>query len=208
VHAATKGCRRCTGLSGSGGAAGPCVAEKTRACSVQHPCAMTVWRLCSDAQTSVVRDKHTRLARCYGELQLPGAGEFPIFIGVLVQPDPRRQVACTPMSTSITERVFDATDVAKQFRERAPKRAPGRQLSYTPEVTAEIYERLEAGEPIKQFCRDAGMPDRKTLRHHPACARVRCRPTRGGSSLYPPRARCPTSAKSCHWRDGQRWRGR
>src|SRR5271168_480988 len=54
----------------------PC---RFRATSVQHPCAMTVWRLCSDAQTSVVTDKHVRLARCYGEFQLPGAGEFPMF---------------------------------------------------------------------------------------------------------------------------------
>ena len=41
VHAATKGCRPCTGVSGSGGAACPWVSEKTRATPVQHPCATT-----------------------------------------------------------------------------------------------------------------------------------------------------------------------
>ena len=100
----------CTVLSGSGGVARPWMAEKTRACSVQHPCAMTVWRLCSDAQTSVVVDKHMRLARCYGEFQLPGGGEFPMFIGILVQPDSRRQMACKPTINPITERVCDAAE--------------------------------------------------------------------------------------------------
>ena len=119
-----------------------------------------------------------------------GAGEFPIFIGVLVQPDPRRQVACTPMSTSITERVFDATDVPKQFREPPPKRAPGRPLSSMPEVADELCERLEAD---KQICGDARMPDWKTLRRHRVHSAGRRRRTPGRSSFYAARARVPTS---------------
>ena len=157
MHAATKGCRMCTGLSGSGGAAGPCVAEKTRACSVQHPCAMTVWRLCSDAQTSVVTDKHIRLARCYGQFELPGAGEFPMFVGMLVQPDPISEMARKPTLNPITERVFDAAEVPEQFRDPAPKRAPGRPLSYTPEVADEFCERLEARQADLPRRRDAGL---------------------------------------------------
>jgi hypothetical protein len=79
VHAATEGCRMCTGLSGSGGAADPCVAEKIRAGSVQHPCAMAVR---GDAQTRFVTDKHMGLARCYGEFLLPGAAKSPMVIGM------------------------------------------------------------------------------------------------------------------------------
>jgi hypothetical protein len=108
--------------------------------------------------------------------------------GMLVQPDPPRETACTPTSNPVTRCVFDPPEVPEQFRDPAPKRGPGRPLSYTPEVADEICERLEAGEPIKQICREAGMPDWKIVRHHPVRARVRCRRNPGGSSFNPARA--------------------
>jgi hypothetical protein len=71
------------------------------------------------------------------------------------------------MARSATSRqvrkVVDELEASEQFRDPAPKRGPGRPLSYTPEVADELCERVEAGEPIKQICRDAGMPDWKTL---------------------------------------------
>jgi hypothetical protein len=39
MHAATYGCRVCTGVSGSGGTANQLVTEKTRATPVHVPCA-------------------------------------------------------------------------------------------------------------------------------------------------------------------------
>lgn len=40
---------------------------------------------------------------------------------------------------------------------------PGRPLSYTPELAAEICERLAAGEPLIAICRDDSMPNRCTV---------------------------------------------
>lgn len=40
----------------------------------------------------------------------------------------------------------------------APKKKTGRPSKYTPELAAEICERLSNGEPLRQICRDAHMP--------------------------------------------------
>lgn len=39
----------------------------------------------------------------------------------------------------------------------------GRPSSYTPEIAAEICERLAAGESLRAICRDERMPDRSTV---------------------------------------------
>jgi hypothetical protein len=92
-------------------------------------------------------------------------------------------------------KVVDELEVPEQFRDPAPKRGPGRLLSYTPEVANELCERLEAVEPIKQICRDALMPDWKTLRRRRRSARSRvgCRRTSGGLTSPHACARLPTS---------------
>jgi hypothetical protein len=40
----------------------------------------------------------------------------------------------------------------------APKKKTGRPSKYTPELAAEICERLSNGEPLRQICRDDHMP--------------------------------------------------
>lgn len=42
---------------------------------------------------------------------------------------------------------------------------PGRPSKYTPELVAEICERLGKGEPLAAICRDEGMPDPNTVRN-------------------------------------------
>ena len=42
--------------------------------------------------------------------------------------------------------------------EPAPRKKTGRPSKYTPELAAEICERLATGEPLAQICRDAHMP--------------------------------------------------
>ena len=121
-----------------------------------------------------------------------------MFIGMLLQTDPTREVTCEPTPGPVTRSDLNAPEAPEQFRDPAPKRGPGRPLSYTPEVADELCERLEAGEPIKQICREAGMSGWKTVRRHrTARSRVRCRRTSGGLTS-PPRARvCRRVAKSC-----------
>lgn len=63
----------------------------------------------------------------------------------------------------------------------APKKKIGRPSKYTPELAAEICERLSNGEPLRQICRDDHMPNwsvvydwmarDETLSQHIACAR-------------------------------------
>jgi predicted secreted protein len=43
------------------------------------------------------------------------------------------------------------------YAPEAPKKT-GRPSKYSPELVAEICERLSAGEPLRQICRDEGMP--------------------------------------------------
>jgi len=82
---------------------------------------------------------------------------------MLLQTDPTKDMACKPAPHPITRSELDAADVPQHFRPPESKRGPGRPLNYTPEVADELCERLEAGEPVKEICRDAGMPDWKTL---------------------------------------------
>lgn len=121
-----------------------------------------------------------------------------MFIGMLLQPDPTRETACEPTPRPATEPVLDTLEVPEQFREPAPKYGPQRPLSYTPEVADELCERLEAGEPIKQIRRDAGLPDWRTVRRrHSVRARVWCPRTSGGLISDAARARvCRRAAKS------------
>jgi len=44
-----------------------------------------------------------------------------------------------------------------------PKRKPGRPSKFTPQILAEICERLSNGEPMAQICRDDGMPGLRTV---------------------------------------------
>ena len=44
----------------------------------------------------------------------------------------------------------------------APKRT-GRPSKYTPELAAEIFERIGRGEPLLQICNDERMPERRTV---------------------------------------------
>jgi predicted secreted protein len=51
------------------------------------------------------------------------------------------------------------TQAAKQT---APKKT-GRPSKYTPEIAKEIVERLSNAEPLRQICRDEGMPEWRTI---------------------------------------------
>jgi hypothetical protein len=45
-----------------------------------------------------------------------------------------------------------------------PVAAPrGRQSKYTPEIAAEICQRLSTGEPLRQICRSQGIPEWRTI---------------------------------------------
>ena len=63
MHAATKGCRMCTGLSGSGGTARPCVPAKTRATFVHLSCKTRArgLRCASRTRLTTNRTGHRRL---------------------------------------------------------------------------------------------------------------------------------------------------
>lgn len=50
----------------------------------------------------------------------------------------------------------DPTTVAAE--QPKPRKKIGRPSKYTPELAAEICERLSNGEPLRQICRDAHMP--------------------------------------------------
>lgn len=45
----------------------------------------------------------------------------------------------------------------------APKKKTGRPSKYTPELAAEMCERLSNGEPLRQICRDDRMPEWRTV---------------------------------------------
>ena len=51
---------------------------------------------------------------------------------------------------------------AKPKTQAAPKKT-GRPSKYTPELAAEIARRLSEGEPLRQICRDEGMPEWRTI---------------------------------------------
>ena len=63
----------------------------------------------------------------------------------------------TPKPTST------ALDTATAVYER--KRGRGRPCLYTPEIAAEIIERISAGEPLEVICRDEHMPSAFTVHH-------------------------------------------
>jgi hypothetical protein len=44
----------------------------------------------------------------------------------------------------------------------APKKI-GRPSKYTPELATQIFNRISAGEPLLQICKEPGMPDRQTV---------------------------------------------
>ena len=45
----------------------------------------------------------------------------------------------------------------------APKKKTGRPSKYTPELAAEMCDRLSNGEPLRQICRDDRMPEWRTV---------------------------------------------
>ena len=51
---------------------------------------------------------------------------------------------------------------AQAAKQTAPKKT-GRPSKYTPEIAQEIVERLSNAEPLRQICRDEGMPDWRTI---------------------------------------------
>ncbi len=51
---------------------------------------------------------------------------------------------------------------AKPKAQAAPKKT-GRPSKYTPEIAQEIVERLSNAEPLRQICRDEGMPEWRTI---------------------------------------------
>jgi len=84
-------------------------------------------------------------------------------IGMLVQPDPRRQMACKPPINPITERVLDAPEVPEQFRaptDRAP--GPGRPAVRPPvtdpEAIERVCDRLISGMGMREACAPLDCP--------------------------------------------------
>ena len=51
---------------------------------------------------------------------------------------------------------------AQAAKQDAPKKT-GRPSKYTPEIAQQIVERLSNAEPLRQICRDEGMPDWRTI---------------------------------------------
>ena len=51
---------------------------------------------------------------------------------------------------------------AQAAKQTAPKKT-GRPSKYTPEIAKELVERLSNAEPLRQICRDEGMPDWRTI---------------------------------------------
>lgn len=57
-------------------------------------------------------------------------------------------------------KVEESTQLAPQNKEKKPT---GRPPKYTPEIAAEICERLSEGEPLREICRDTRMPAWRTI---------------------------------------------
>jgi hypothetical protein len=59
---------------------------------------------------------------------------------------------------AVEAKTAPAQGVGSLEEKNAPKPKIGRPSKYTPELAAEICERLSNGEPLRQICRDAHMP--------------------------------------------------
>lgn len=75
---------------------------------------------------------------------------------------PRKPTKTAPEAAKAPDQGVDATQAAETVVERKkpgpPKGSGGRPSKYTPELAAEICERLSNGEPLRQICRDDHMP--------------------------------------------------
>lgn len=59
-----------------------------------------------------------------------------------------------------SQKVEESTQPAAQNKK---KKTTGRPSKYTPEIAAEICERLSEGEPLREICRDPRMPAWRTI---------------------------------------------
>jgi hypothetical protein len=71
----------------------------------------------------------------------------------------RRKKAPQKPEKVASEAIAKAAESAKD----APRKKTGRPSKYTPEIAQEICERLADGEPLRQICRDDGMPEWRTI---------------------------------------------
>ena len=75
---------------------------------------------------------------------------------------PRKPTKTAPEASKAPDQGVDTTQAAETAVERKkpgpPKGSGGRPSKYTPELAAEICERLSNGEPLRQICRDEHMP--------------------------------------------------
>jgi len=55
------------------------------------------------------------------------------------------------------------TDAKPRKKPGPPKGSGGRPSKYTPELAAEMVQRLSEGEPLRQICRDNHMPEWRTV---------------------------------------------
>ena len=70
---------------------------------------------------------------------------------------PRKPAKTAPEASKAPDQGVDTTQAAKTPQEPQKKKT-GRPSKYTPELAAEICERLSNGEPLRQICRDDHMP--------------------------------------------------
>ena len=70
---------------------------------------------------------------------------------------PRKPTKTAPEASKAPDQGVDTTQAAETPQEPQKKKI-GRPSKYTPELAAEICERLSNGEPLRQICRDDPMP--------------------------------------------------
>lgn len=70
---------------------------------------------------------------------------------------PRKATKTATKPSKAPDQGVDTTQVA-QTPQEPPKKKIGRPSKYTPELAAEICQRLSNGEPLRQICRDDHMP--------------------------------------------------
>jgi hypothetical protein len=70
---------------------------------------------------------------------------------------PRKATKTAAKPSKAPDQGVDTTQAA-QTPQEPPKKKIGRPSKYTPELAAEICQRLSNGEPLRQICRDDHMP--------------------------------------------------
>jgi hypothetical protein len=70
---------------------------------------------------------------------------------------PRKATKTAAEPSKAPDQGVDTTQAAETSQE-PPKKKIGRPSKYTPELAAEICQRLSNGEPLRQICRDDHMP--------------------------------------------------